>query len=627
MTERTLPFLPRASLGPVQAFHQAIALQQDGRLWEAEQLFAIVLKADDRHFGALHRLGLIRLQQSKLDEAARLFRRAVKANKDSADARHYLGFALTGLGRAEEAIRHYQKALSLEPGVPEIHNNFGYALQVLGRLDEAISQYEKALSIRPTYSEARNNLGNALHLLDRSEEAIAHYRKALEIRPHYAEAYFNIGTSLRALGRNDEAILQYEKAIAIRPNYAEAHNSLGNALDAAHRHEDAIAQYEKAIAIRPAYADAHVNLGMTLWGLGRQEEAIPHYEKVLAISPNYVETLKYRDDALTVLLALTHLPEPILTIDALAQIENLVRKGGPQQADFESLAGFIRAKVLDKANRHAEAWQQFVSANRTLFLANQADFIQMRAREAANLERLRNSAPLAMPDAIEEGHPISLFILGPSRSGKTTMEKLVSALEGVKRGYEDGIVEDTVRRAGEAAGLPSTIWIEDLPRTLHSLCRNLYTKELARRMGSARIFTNTYPIRIHNADLIADIFPNARFLCIKRDVEDNVLRIYMRKYRVGNIYGYDLKATRDHVVWYHDMMDLLAQKLPALVRVIRYEDMVADPAAALRTAADLCSLPMDDRPLPALGDDRNAAAPYRQFITAELEAEVTHSRR
>jgi hypothetical protein len=56
------------------------------------------------------------------------------------------------------------------------------------------------------------------------------------------------------------------------------------------------------------------------------------------------------------------------------------------------------------------------------------------------------------------------------------------------------------------------------------------------------------------------------------------------------------------------------------VHVIRYEDMVADPAAALRAAADLCGVPMTDRPLPVLGDDRDAAAPYRQFMAAELAA-------
>ena len=46
--------------------------------------------------------------------------------------------------------------------------------------------------------------------------------------------------------------------------------------------------------------------------------------------------------------------------------------------------------------------------------------------------------------------------------------------------------------------------------------------------------------------------------------------------------------------------------------------MVADPASALRVAADLCGLPMTDAPLPAIGDDRGCAEPYRQFMAAEL---------
>jgi tetratricopeptide (TPR) repeat protein len=613
------PSARQTGLGPVQSFQRAIAFQSQGQLWEAEQLFRTVLKADDRHFGALYHLGVIRLQRSKFDDAVHLFRRAVKADKNSADAHHYLGFALTGLGRAEEAVRHYEKALVLKPQFAEAHNNFGHALQVLGRLGEAIAHFEKALAIRPAYPEARNNLGNALHLLDRSEEAIAHYQKALAIRPDYAEAHFNIAAALRALGRPEEATSHYERAVAIRPNYAEALNSLGNALDTSHRYEEAIAYYQKAIAVQPAYADAHANLWIALWSLGRHEEAVAHYQKALEIKPNYVETLN-RGNVLAVLLAISHLPESIARIDVLAQLDKLVRDEGSDQAKFENLAAFVRASVLDKSGRHAEAWEQLVPANRMLFLADRGGFEERTAKERANLTRLRGSAAtLAAGDAIDSRHPISLLILGPSRSGKTTMERLLSALQGVKRGYENPIMEKTVRLACQTAGVPVSAWFEDLPVALHPLCRDIYLDELAERAGSARVFTNTLPIRIHDADLMAGAFPNVRLLLVKRDVEDVVLRIYMRRYRVGNIYSYDLKAARDHVLWYHEMMDLLAAKFPTIVRVIRYEEMIADPAAALRVTADLCDLPVTGRVPPQLHDDRGCAAPYRQLMAAHLE--------
>ena len=66
------------------------------------------------------------------------------------------------------------------------------------------------------------------------------------------------------------------------------------------------------------------------------------------------------------------------------------------------------------------------------------------------------------------------------------------------------------------------------------------------------------------------------------------------------------------------MIDLLAKKLPDIVSVIDYEDMVANPAAALRVAADLCGLPRADGPLPKVADDRGCSEPYRDFIRAEL---------
>jgi hypothetical protein len=144
-------------------------------------------------------------------------------------------------------------------------------------------------------------------------------------------------------------------------------------------------------------------------------------------------------------------------------------------------------------------------------------------------------------------------------------------------------------------------------------------EELAQRVGSARVFTNTTAPYIHEAQLIASVFPNVRFIFLKRSVTDNILRMYQKKYRRGkNVYSYDLRAARDHVAWYHQMMDLMATKFPDMVRIINYEDMVANPAAAVGVAADLCGLPQADGPLPDIGDDRGCAEPYQDFIRAEL---------
>ena len=61
------------------------------------------------------------------------------------------------------------------------------------------------------------------------------------------------------------------------------------------------------------------------------------------------------------------------------------------------------------------------------------------------------------------------------------------------------------------------------------------------------------------------------------------------------------RTARDHIIRYHEAIDLLQEKLPEWVRVVHYEDMIVNPAITLRTAAHLCGLPMTERPLAADG--------------------------
>jgi hypothetical protein len=193
-------------------------------------------------------------------------------------------------------------------------------------------------------------------------------------------------------------------------------------------------------------------------------------------------------------------------------------------------------------------------------------------------------------------------------------------LDGVKRGYENLIVRNAVHGTCQTATLPNVRLLERLPPQLHPDCCKIYHEELTRRAGSAKVFTNTNPGCIYDAARMVSIFKEVRFIFMKRNIEDNLLRIFMRKYTRDNVYGYDLKAAREHILWYHQMIDLMAEKFPDIVRMIHYEDMNANPAAALRAVAELCGLPAPRKPPTIVGGDPGCAAPYRQFMTAALES-------
>jgi tetratricopeptide (TPR) repeat protein len=637
-----------AVVHPVQIFQRAIASHDQGRLWEAEQLLDVLLKQDDRHFGAIYRMGMIRLQQRRFADAAQLFRRAIKIDKRHVDSRFHLAAALTGLGRFQEAVERYERALDLRPNFPEALNNLGHALQLLGRDHEALVQYEKALAIAPGYAEARNNLGNALQKLGRFEQAIVQYEKALALRPSYVEADTNLGNALAALGRYEEAIARYEAALAIRPGYAEAHYSLAGSFVALGRPRDALEHYENALSIEPDYADARLGRANALVALGRHEDAIAEYEKALTVRPDHLETLtalanvwmRMGEDAkaaelyrallkrpgcsVTVLLALAlRLPTQDIDLDLLSELERMTGSSEQSTPEFENFVGFVRAAAFDRAGRVSDAWRHLQAANRASLATTREELTAEIRRQRTSVDRLRHGPGAAIDEPRARGNIVSLFILGPSRSGKTTMEKLLGALPFVKRGYENFLVEDAVYRTMREADITAEISLETLSPALRARCREIYAEEVQARAGSNRVFTSTHPGRIYDADLIARQFSNIRLLGIKRNIDDNVLRMYQRRYRRGYVYTYDVKAAYDYVNWYNEMLELLAQTFPDHVRILHYEDIVTAPAETVRVAAQLCGFTASDVPLPDIEDDRGCAEPYRELL-AHASRELGH---
>jgi tetratricopeptide (TPR) repeat protein len=486
-------------------------------------------------------------------------------------------------------------------------------LRLQGKLDRAQRICEALLREHDDYMAALHTLGLVYADKKNYKQSLNCLVRAVMLDPGSWSTLTALSGVYLELHANEMAALTLEQARAIKPQDANILVTLGEIYREEREYELAKDAFSQAMQIEQDLVPAAKGYGWVCMYLGQYAEAARTFENLV----------KRGADSLEVLTALAYLPPSLISIDLLSELSKLTDRrakhegpSAPQETAFDSTIAFLRASALDKVERHKDAWDQFVPANRVMFDKLQSDLRDSLQRERAVLSLLRSNPIKAAPNDGQQ--PISLFILGPSRSGKTTMESLVATLEGVKQGYENPIVDNSIRRTFQRAGLLTTSYFEVLPPQLYSQCRELYLEELARRAATAKVFTNTHPARIFDAALIANVLPNARFIFLKRNLEDIVLRIYQRRYREWNSYSYDLKATRDYVNWYYEMIDLMAQKLPNAVRVIHYEDMIADPSEALRTAAELCGLLMSEQQLPDIGDDRNCAEPYRHFMTEML---------
>jgi Flp pilus assembly protein TadD len=400
------------------------------------------------------------------------------------------------------------------------------------------------------------------------------------------------------LGASEMAAQTLGRALAIRPRDASIFSSLGEIHREEREYELAQQAYRQALALDPYMETPAAGLALCLSSLGHADEAA----KVLG------EAYRKGIRSLRLLQIMTTMPPGSVPIDILGALDQLAAHANMTDVAFKNTFMFARAAALDAAGRHGEAWETLVAANRPLAAEHQSELkanIARRERSLAGLRAISTAHRLSSGD-----RPISLFILGPSRSGKTTLERLVGSLDHTKAGCEVPIVEKALRRTFQAAAIPASLHLEDLPAHLLPSFRDIYLEDLERRAGLARVFTNTLPGHIHNAALLASVIPNVRFLLVKRDSDDVTWRTFLTKYLNGNSYAYDLKAIKDHLDWYNAMIDLTAEKLAGIAEVVSYEAMVDDPATTLRNVAKLCGLSTNGGLATQLPNDRGCSVPY-----------------
>jgi tetratricopeptide (TPR) repeat protein len=481
------------------------------------------------------------------------------------------------------------------------------ALRMQGQIDRARELCEALVRRYPDYFGALYTLGLIYVDKEHYPQALGFLVRAAMLNPRSWRALTALSAVYLKLSANEMAAHTLEQAVAIKPDDPSILLTLGEIYREEREYELARDAYRKSYDLDPTLEAAAIGLGSCCAHLGLYAEASEVFERLL----------KRGMRSMSAFSELIDLPASFVSLNLQKEFGKVAQ--GKRAAQGKSnLEAFIQAAILHKASRHSEAWEQLVAANREQHALVEQDAAELAGMQRANLAQLKEKRVKVKGASGKRDRPISLFILGPSRSGKTTMEALAGALNGVKRGYENPSVENAIRRTFQGAGLLTAGMFEMLPPGLDSMCRDIYLEELEQRAGEAKVFTNTHPGRIHDAARVAAAFPDVRFIFVKRNLQDNMLRIYMRKYAFGNPYGYDLAAIRDHITWYHQMIDTLVEKLPDIARVVYYEDIVADSRAALEIAADLCGLPMKHGPLPNIGDDRGCAEPYRDFMDAAL---------
>jgi tetratricopeptide (TPR) repeat protein len=261
-----------------QTLQEAIGLHQQGRLREAEKLYARAIKAAPDNFDALHLLGLIKAQTGQMGEAYRLMSAALKINPNVPDVLVNLANVLHALKRDGDALDCLDKALVLRPGDLDAQLCRGSALSALNRPQDALACFDDVLARNPDHRDALLNRGATLAVLGRHAQSLTDFDAILAQAPDHIEALYNRGNALLDLNRPDEALAAFDRALALTPQHARAWNNRGRALQILNRHREAVESFDKAIAVDKSYADAHSNAALSLLTLRDLRRGFTEYE-------------------------------------------------------------------------------------------------------------------------------------------------------------------------------------------------------------------------------------------------------------------------------------------------------------------------------------------------------------
>jgi tetratricopeptide (TPR) repeat protein len=648
----------------VQAqLRKGLALHQQGRLAEAERIYAEVVQRAPNHFDALHLLGVIAYQNRDYERAVQLISKAISINPKVASPYYNRGNALKGLGRLEEALVSYDEAIALEPNFSEAYSNRGSALKELGRFEEALVSCDRAIALNPGFADCHYNRGNVLKELKRFEEALVSCDRAIALNPGFADCHYNRGNVLKELKRFEEALVSYNKAITLKPDSAEAYSNRGNALRELNRLDEALASYDraitlkpdfedyynrgitlkelnrfeealascnKAIGLKPDFAEAHYNRGIVLKGLGRLEEALLSYEKSLLLRPDFanaynnmgsvLKQLGRLDEARAALLKAIDIdPKKSSAYFNLADLKKFA-PGDPHLIAMQRLAAsqeglaendsieldFALSKAYADFKDHRRSFQHLLSANArkraTISYNEMTAFAQFDAIEATFTSDL-----IAAKSSGSDPSQRPIFILGMPRSGTTLVEQILASHPMVHGAGELATFDEIIRtiRGPDGATIPYPKFVPVLDRSMIASIGAGYLAAVNKRAPKGERVTDKMPSNYYFVGLIHLVLPNAKIIHTVRDPVDTCISCFSKLFTERNNQTYDLGELGRYYKRYESLMAHWRRVLPpGRILDVRYEDVVADLETQARRILSYCELPWDDRCLSFYETDR-----------------------
>ncbi|MGH6870387.1 MAG: tetratricopeptide repeat-containing sulfotransferase family protein [Rhizomicrobium sp.] len=404
-------------------------------------------------------------------------------------------------------------------------------------------------------------------------DALSDFTRALALAPGNPSLHVSAARSLIPLGRFDEALDACNRAIAVAPDMAAAHFEKGCAAEFLGDLHLARREFQQTAALDPRAAEAPARLAALAARRGDWSEAGALARKSLSRDPaNISATLSLA----TAAIGAGEAGPQIERLEGLLQRHDL-----SAEARCEALA--LRADILDRQDRFAEAFEGYAAANAVLARAYAPRFAGLPAgtQRVARLLAEFTAVPAERWAAIAAGpSPAAghVFVLGFYRTGTTLLGQILASHPAVVTLEEKPLLVEAAAEFLEPPG--GLARLADLTAEDASHYRDLYWRHVRKNEPgiAGKIVVDKLPLNSLALPVIARLFPEAKIVFAVRDPRDVVFSCFRRLLNV-NRDTFEMLSLERGAAFYAAVMDLAAAyraRLPLAALDVRNEDVAAD---------------------------------------------------
>lgn len=439
----------------------------------------------------------------------------VRANPGRAEDWVRLGEALQAAGRLKQAAEAFDRALALNGRNLPLARRLARLLLDMKDLTGARHVLVYAEQVNPRdlavaemMIEAAGALGDWTVVARQAEKVVA-------AQPGNRDAWRALADARSQLGLFPAARKAFERIIAGPSPKAEDlayfARILVNAGDFS-RAERTLIEAEAATPDDPSILAARAQL---LIYQGRAKEAEDYCLRALKADPSNTEALPH----------LSALRRGRLSAAEEAPLKILSRSESIAPAR-RATASYLLAHSFDARGEIDAAFAEYVYANGLSAHAAQREGYSFDAAGAdawtAHIIKTFKGLPAGLE--AEDGAPAPIFIVGLPRSGSTLLESVLNAHSEVTAAGEAPMAPPMTGRWIKARGIDNTGVLTKDER------RQFAASYMAAAPGGARRFTDKNLLNIEGVGVLAQVFPAAKFVNIRRAPLECGLGIYRQDF-------------------------------------------------------------------------------------------------